>query len=32
MIYFCKFPPDSDPAVEPGPSALTAKSAITLPV
>ena len=32
MMYFCRFPPESDPASDAGPSALTAKSAMTLPV
>ena len=32
MMYFCRLPPDSEPAVDAGPSALTANAAITLPV
>ena len=32
MMNFCRLPPESDPAIAPGPCALTAKAAITSPV
>ena len=32
MMYFCRLPPDSDPAIASGPVALTANAAITSPV
>ncbi len=32
MMYFCRLPPDNEPAVAPVPVALTEKVAITRPV